>query len=85
MVGVVIQVHCNGNEMEVTAKVADRATPLLFRAKNHTRIGYASNVPTIHDDVEPCTELRGHTAKLSFTPSEAKWLDGELVRVVVEK
>lgn len=85
VIGVVIHVRCNGGEMEVTAKVADRAAPLLFRAKDHTRIGYASNVATIHNDIEPCSELKGHTAKLSFTPSEAKWLDGELVQIVIEK
>jgi len=27
----------------------------------------------------------GHTAKVTFTPSDAKWLDGELVHIEVEK
>jgi hypothetical protein len=30
-------------------------------------------------------EPKGHTAKLIFAPSEAKWLDGELVHIEVEK
>jgi hypothetical protein len=30
-------------------------------------------------------ELRRHTAKLIFASSEAKWLDGELVHIEVEK
>ena len=82
VIGVVVQVRCNGNEMEVTAKVAEGPTPLVFRAKDRTRIGYTSNVPAIHDDID---QLRGRTAKLIFTPSEAKWLNGELVHVEVEK
>jgi len=85
VIGVVIQVHCNGNEMEVAAKVPDNAAPLLFHAKDRTRIGYTSNVPAIHSDIAPCSELRGHTAKLVFTPSEATWLNGELVHIEVEK
>jgi hypothetical protein len=85
VIGVVIQVHCSGNEMEVTAKVPDRQAPLLFRATDRTRIGYTSNVPSIHADIDPCSELKGHTAKLIFTPSAAKWVDGELVHVEVEK
>lgn len=85
VIGVVVQVHCNGIEMEVTAKVAERPTPLLFRAKDHNRIGYSSNVAATRNDIEPCSELKGHTAKLTFIPSDAKWLDGELVHVEVEK
>jgi hypothetical protein len=85
VIGVVIQVHCNGNEMEVTVKVPDRQAPLLFRATDRTRIGYTSNVPAIHEDIDPCSELKGHTAKIVFTPSSAKWLDGDLVHIEVEK
>jgi hypothetical protein len=83
--GVVIQVQCNGNEMDVTAKVLDRQAPLLFHAKDRTRIGYTSNIPAVHDNVNPCSELRGRTAKIVFTPSAAKWLDGDLVDIEVEK
>jgi len=85
VIGVVIQVHCNGNEIDVTAKVPDRQAPLLFRATDRTRIGYTSNIPAIHEDIDPCSELRGHTAKIVFTPSAAKWLDGDLVHIEVEK
>jgi len=85
LIGVVVQVSCNGNEMEVTAKVAERPAPLVFHAKDRTRIGYTSNVPAMHKDIEPCSELQGHTARLRFTRSETKWLDGELVHVEVEK
>jgi lipoprotein NlpI len=85
VIGVLVQVRCDGNEMEVTAKVAEGPTPLVFRAKDRTRIGYTSNVPTIHDDIDPCTELKGHTAKLMFTPSAVKWLNGELVHIEIEK
>ena len=85
VIAVVVQVRCNGNEMEVTAKVADRQAPMMFRANDRTRIGYTSNTSAIHDDIDPCSELRGHTAKLIFTPSAVKWVDGELVHIEVEK
>ncbi len=85
MIGVVIQVQCNGNEMDVTAKIPDQQAPLLFHAKDRTRIGYTSNIPAIHDDIDPCSELRGHTAKIVFTQSASKWLDGDLVHIEVEK
>jgi hypothetical protein len=85
VIGVVIQVHCNGNEMDVTAKIPDRQAPLLFHAKDRTRIGYTSSIPAIYDDIDPCSEIKGHTAKIVFTPSASKWLDGDLVHIEVEK
>jgi len=85
VIGVVIQVHCNGNEMDVTAKIPDRQAPLLFHAKDRTRIGYTSNISAIHEDIDPCSQLRGHTAKIVFTPSASKWLDGDLVHIEVVK
>jgi tetratricopeptide (TPR) repeat protein len=85
VIGIVVQVRCTGHEIEVTAKVAEGPTPLVFRAKDRTHIGYTSNIPTIHDDIDPCIELKGHTAKLIFTPSAVKWLNGELVHIEVEK
>jgi len=85
VIGVVIQVHCDGTEMEVTTRVDGRPAPLVFHAKDRKRIGYTSNVSAIHNDIDPCSELKGHRAKLIFAPSEAKWLDGELVHIEVEK
>lgn len=85
VIGVVVQVRCTGNEMEVTAKVAEGSTPLVFRANDRTHIGYTSNIPAVHDDIDPCSELKGHTAKLIFTPSAVKWLNGELVHIELEK
>jgi hypothetical protein len=85
VIGLVIQVHCDGNEMEVTTKVDGRPAPLLFHVKDRTRVGYASNVSAIHNDIEPCSELKGHTAKINFAPSSSKWLDGELTHIVIEK
>jgi len=85
VMGVVIQVHCDGNDMEVTTKVEGQPAPLVFHAKDRTRVGYASNVSAIHNDIEPCSELKGHTAKVNFAPSASKWLDGELTQIVIEK
>lgn len=85
VIGVVLQVRCNGKEMEVTAKVAGGPTPLVFGSKDRTRIGYTSNIPAVHENIDPCTELTGHTAKLIFAPSAVKWLNGELVHIEVEK
>ena len=85
VIGLVIQVHCDGNEMEITTKIDGRPAPMLFHAKDRTRIGYASNVSAIHSDIEPCSELKGHTVKVDFTLSQSKWLDGELTHIVIEK
>jgi lipoprotein NlpI len=85
VIGVVIQVHCEGDEMEVTTKVDARPAPLVFHAKDRTRIGYTSSLSAIHKDIEPCSELKGHTAKLAFSPSQSKWLDGELTHIELEK
>jgi tetratricopeptide (TPR) repeat protein len=85
VIGLVTQVRCNGNEMEVAVNVPERVAPRVFHAKDRTRVGYTSNIPAIHNDIDPCTELRGHTAKVVFSPSAVKWLDGELVHIEVEK
>ena len=71
--------------MEITTKVDARPAPLLFHAKDRTKVGYASSVSAIHKDIEPCSDLKGHTVKLNFSPSVSKWLDGELQQIVLEK
>lgn len=76
VVGVVVQVHCDGSEMEITVKAGDRPAPLLFHAKDRTKVGYTGNA---------CSELTGHTVDLSFGPAPAAWLDGELKQIAMEK
>src|SRR5690242_742472 len=85
IIGIVIQVTCNGPEMEVTTKVSDRPAPLVFHANDRTRIGYATTLAGMQGKIEPCSQLKGHTAKIDFIASEAKWLDGELARIEIEK
>jgi hypothetical protein len=83
--GVVAQVRCNGNEMEVTVKTGAQPAPLIFRALDRTRIGYSSNTAAVHDDIEPCTELKGRTVRVDYKPSATKFFDGEVVQITVEK
>src|SRR5260370_35539594 len=71
--------------MNAAPKLPGGLPPLGSPAKTRKRSADTTNAPAIHDDIDPCTELRGHTAKLIFTPSDAKWLNGELVHVEIEK
>ncbi len=83
--GVVAQVRCNGNEMEVTVKTGAQPTPLIFRALDRTRAGYSSNTPSVKGDIEPCAELKGRTVRVDYKPSATKFFDGEVVQITVEK
>jgi tetratricopeptide (TPR) repeat protein len=83
--GIVAQVRCNGNEMEVTVKTGAQPAPLIFRALDRTRIGYSSNTSAVNGDIEPCTELRGRTVRVDYKPSATKFFDGEVVQITVEK
>ena len=83
--GVVTQVRCNGDAMEITVKLGAASAPLLFRAKNRNRIDYTSDIHTVRGDIEPCSELKGHTAKIVFTTAESKAFHGELAHIEVTK
>jgi hypothetical protein len=62
--------------MEITVKVDDRPAPLLFHAKDRTKVGYTSNT---------CSELTGHMVAVTFGPSPSSWLDGEMKQIALEK
>jgi len=85
MEGVVTQVRCNGDAMEITLKVEAGPIPLLFRAKDRNRIAYTSDVPSVRSDIEPCTELKGHRARIVFNGVESNEFLGEVVRIEVTK
>lgn len=77
--GPVAAVDCTGREMRVTITVA--GVPVVLHTSDRTAVNYTSDVPNRPADIEPCSELSGHTVKvLSATDG-----DNEILSIHVEK
>jgi hypothetical protein len=83
--GIVTQIRCTGNVMQLTLKVQGQPAPLLFHAKDLTRVAYSSDTAALKGDLAPCTDLKGRTVKITYTATESKTIKGELARVEVTK
>lgn len=83
--GVVTRVLCRGNAMQVTIARAKPQSPVTLHATERTKVDYTSDVPIKSGDIEPCTELKGHTVHIVYGAPKTKGAQGEIARIRVEK
>lgn len=83
--GFVTKVLCRGNAMQVTISRAKTQSPLTLHATDRTKVDYTSDVPIKSGDIEPCTELKGHTVHIVYRAPKTKAAQGEIARIRVEK
>jgi hypothetical protein len=81
----VTQVRCDGDEMQIAVQAKEGAEPVFFNAKDRTQIGYTSDIPAIHGGIEPCSQLKGNTAKIVYSAAESKIVQGELIQIEIIK
>jgi hypothetical protein len=62
--GKVTDVVCTGNEMKVT--IASGNTPLTLYARDYKRVVYDDDAAFETHDYEPCTNLKGHRATITY-------------------
>jgi hypothetical protein len=78
--GVVTRVSCEGDAIQITVQTGEAT--VVLRAADRTKVDYTSDIPAIKGDIEPCTELKGHTAKVVFIAGRGL---GEIVHIGIEK
>jgi hypothetical protein len=83
--GIATKVLCRGNAMQVTIARAKTQSPLTLHATDRTKVDYTSDVPIKSGDIEPCTELKGHTVHIVYRVPKTKAAQGEIARIRVEK
>jgi tetratricopeptide (TPR) repeat protein len=81
--GNVTQVLCNGNELIVNLDSGERAFTL--HARDATRVPFEQDVAFDAGDFQPCTQLKGRAAKITFVVVDGKTYDGEIQGVEVLK
>jgi tetratricopeptide (TPR) repeat protein len=81
--GNVTQVLCNGHELTLNLDAGDKA--LILHARDATRLQFEQDVAFDAGDFEPCTQLQGRQAKITYVVVAGKTYDGEIQGVEVEK
>jgi tetratricopeptide (TPR) repeat protein len=81
--GNVTQVLCNGSELTLNLDARERA--FILHARDATRVQFEQDVAFDAGDFQPCTQLKGHAAKITFVVVDGKTYDGEIQGVEVLK
>ncbi len=81
--GTVEQVSCNGNEMLLKLDAGEASFTL--HARDSTRVPVEQDVAFDAGDFKICSQLQGHSAKVTFVVADGKSYDGEIQSVEVLK
>jgi len=81
--GTVKSVSCTGNEMKLVFLVHD--VEFTLRARDFTRVSIEEDVPFETKKFDPCAQLSGHDAKITFVIVEGKAYDGDIQSIEVLK
>ncbi|MFZ0520712.1 MAG: hypothetical protein WAL95_06790, partial [Candidatus Acidiferrales bacterium] len=81
--GTVEQVSCTGNEMLV--KLAAGDSSFALHARDASRVPVEQDVAFDAGDFQICSQLQGHSAKITFVVADGKAYDGEIQSVEVLK
>ncbi|MGA7852853.1 MAG: DUF1570 domain-containing protein [Candidatus Acidiferrales bacterium] len=81
--GTVERVSCTGNEMVLKLDAGDALFTL--HARDSTRVPVEQDVAFDAGDFKLCSQLQGHSAKITFVVVEGKTYDGEIQSVEVLK
>jgi hypothetical protein len=81
--GTVKLASCAGNELDLV--FLDHDVEFNLRARDYTRVSIEEDVPFQAGKFDPCTQLSGHDAKITFVILEGKAYDGEIQAIEVLK
>ena len=81
--GNVTQALCNGSELTVNLDAGEGS--FVLHARDVTRVQFEQDVAFDAGDFQPCTQLKGRSAKITFVVVDGKTYDGEIQGVEVLK
>jgi Protein of unknown function (DUF1570) len=82
--GTVGSVVCNGNEMRL-ALILPSGKSLLLDSADYTKISYLAGANSSTGDMDPCSELKGRTVKITYSITTGQPLAGEMRIMIVGK
>lgn len=81
--GKVKEAVCDGKEMKITLTV--REVDFDLHARDYSRVSFSEGTPFESGKFDPCTQLSGHDAEVTFIMVDNKLYDGEIQSVEIEK
>jgi hypothetical protein len=81
--GSVTQVVCNENELTLHLDAGEGS--FILHARDATRVQFEQDVAFDAGNFQPCSQLNGHAAKITFVVVDGKTYDGEIQGVEVLK
>ena len=81
--GTVKSAQCSGKELKITLTVRD--VEFNLHARDWTRVEIQEDVAFQAEDFDPCKQLEGKDAKITYVLVEKKTYDGEIQAIEVEK
>jgi tetratricopeptide (TPR) repeat protein len=81
--GKVKDAACDGKEMKITVTVRD--VDFDLHARDYSRVSFNAGTPFESGKFDPCTQLRGRDAEVTFIMVENKPYDGEIQSVEIEQ
>lgn len=82
--GTVSNVVCKGNDMRLTL-VLSSGKSVLLHSIDYTKIRYLAGANSSLGDIEPCSELKGRAAKITYSVTSGKPFAGEMRTIIVGK
>ena len=74
---------CNGSELTLSLDAGERS--FILHARDATRVQFEQDVAFDAGNFQPCTQLKGRQAKITFVVVDGKTYDGEIQSVEVLK
>lgn len=82
--GKVADVTCEDNDMQLRLAVAPDKL-LILHATDYTKINYLAGANSSLGDLEPCSEMKGRSVKITYAETQQKKFAGEMQTIVVGK
>jgi hypothetical protein len=82
--GKVADVTCDDNDMQLRLTVAPDKL-LILHASDYTKINYLAGANSSLGDLEPCSEMKGRSVKITYAETQQKKFAGEMQTIVVGK
>jgi hypothetical protein len=82
--GKVSDVTCDDDDMRLTLALADGHS-LVLHASDYTKIRFLAGANSSLGDLEPCSEMKGRSVRITYAQTQKQSFAGEMQTVVVGK
>lgn len=82
--GKVADVTCRDNDMQLRLAL-DGDKFLVLHASDYTKINYLAGTTSSMGDMEPCTQMKGRSVRITYAETQQKKFAGEMQTIIVGK